>query len=233
MSPTTWWSELRRRGVLGALVGYTVVAAGALQLGDVVSHAIDLPASFMRWMVGLAALGLPGTFLVSWFYDLTPKGLVLTAPPAERAPSPQAQNASPGSPQPLTPGSPQPAAPTPQSPQPGWVAPAQPLPLELGPGALLAGPCWMAGQGHAEAEPSFSSCSQSALATASATCSSIVDGPLLRARATGWPFPWARTPWTVTDPYSATASTPALEDGQACSRRSTARSAASATREAA
>jgi hypothetical protein len=140
MSPPTWWSELKRRGVFGAVVGYTVVAGGALQLGDVVSHALDLSPLWMKWLVGLAAVGWPTTFLVSWFYDLTPKGLVLTAPPTER------------SPQPLTPGSPQPAlrfaatlpqaafGSTPQGTPPQQaLVPAQPLPLELGPGAQLAG----------------------------------------------------------------------------------------------
>jgi serine/threonine protein kinase len=137
MSPPSWWSELKRRGVLGALVGYTVVAGGALQLGDVISHAIDLPTAFMRWLVALAALGLPTTFFVSWFYDLTPKGLVLTAPPTERSPQPPITAGSP-QPGPATPEAAQPVTPQARTPSQALV-PAQPLPLELGPGAQLAG----------------------------------------------------------------------------------------------
>ena len=80
----TLFQEVRRRGVAGALVTYAVAAAGALQLGDVLQHALDLPGWSMKLLVAAAALGLPVTVAISWFYDLTRHGLVRTLPPPSR-----------------------------------------------------------------------------------------------------------------------------------------------------
>jgi Protein kinase domain len=111
------FGELRRRGVLGALIAYGVVAAGALQLADVVVHNLDLPAWTLRALIWAAAAGFAVTAVVSWSYDLTRRGFVRTqGPPAERAPTPQ-------TPQQATPAMPQPP----------------PVPRELAAGAVLAG----------------------------------------------------------------------------------------------
>ncbi|HET9752099.1 MAG TPA: hypothetical protein VFP52_04035, partial [Myxococcales bacterium] len=111
---TALFGELRRRGVLGALTAYAVVAAGTLQLADIVVHSMELPAWSLRALIWLAALGFAATFVVSWFYDLTRRGFVRTQGPAERAPGPGTHRAA--------------APPTPQ-----------PAPAELLPGALLSG----------------------------------------------------------------------------------------------
>jgi serine/threonine protein kinase len=76
------FAELRRRGVLGAVVAYGVAAAGALQLADIVVHSLELPPWSLRLLIFLAAVGLPVTAVVSWFYDLTRHGLVRTQMPA-------------------------------------------------------------------------------------------------------------------------------------------------------
>jgi hypothetical protein len=86
----TLFAELRRRGVLGAVVAYGVAAAGALQLADIVVHALDLPAWLLRALIWVAALGLPFTFIVSWFYDLTRHGFVRTQLPGTPPQSPSA-----------------------------------------------------------------------------------------------------------------------------------------------
>ncbi|HZX95653.1 MAG TPA: serine/threonine-protein kinase [Myxococcales bacterium] len=113
---TAIFGELRRRGVLGALAAYGVVAAGALQLADIVVHSMDLPGWSLRALIWLGVAGFVATGIVSWFYDLTRRGFVRTAAPVDRAPTP-------GTPRP-------PTVPTPQPPQ---------VPHELGAGALLAG----------------------------------------------------------------------------------------------
>jgi serine/threonine protein kinase len=119
-------SELKRRGVLGALIAYGVAAAGLLQLGDIVSHALEAPPWTMRLMVWLAAAGLPITFVVSWFWDLTRHGFVRTQGPRDRP--------APATPRPPTP-APAAAAATPATP-----AGLQPVLLqELRAGAVLAG----------------------------------------------------------------------------------------------
>jgi len=82
------FAELRRRGVLGAVVAYGVAAAGALQLADIVVHALEFPAWSLRALIWLAALGLPITFVVSWFWDLTRNGFVRTQLPSSHRPSP-------------------------------------------------------------------------------------------------------------------------------------------------
>jgi serine/threonine protein kinase len=109
-------AELRRRGVLGALVAYGVAAAGGLQLADIVVHNLELPGWTLRALIWLAAIGFVATFAVSWFYDLTRHGFVRTQAPAGRNPSPATPR--------------QPTAPTPE---PGAAA------GELEAGALLAG----------------------------------------------------------------------------------------------
>src|SRR6516164_2145246 len=76
------FAELRRRGVLGAVVAYGVAAAGALQLADIVVHSLELPPWSLRLLIFLAAVGLPVTAVISWFYDLTRHGLVRTQMPA-------------------------------------------------------------------------------------------------------------------------------------------------------
>jgi serine/threonine protein kinase len=110
------FGELRRRGVLGALVAYGVAAAGALQLADIVVHNLELPGWTLRALIWVAALGFVATFVISWFYDLTRRGFVRTQAPPARRPSPATPR--------------QPTVPTPE--------PA-PLPEELEPGAILAG----------------------------------------------------------------------------------------------
>ena len=115
--------EARRRGVLGALGAYVLAAGGTLQLGDVVSHALDLPPWAMKASLVVAALGVPITAVVSWFYDLTRDGFVRTMPPPPRQ----------------LPGA-KPAVDT--VPSAVWVAPAPSAalgPISLEPGGLIAG----------------------------------------------------------------------------------------------
>jgi serine/threonine protein kinase len=90
VKPLPLLRELRRRGVLGAVALYGAVAAGGLQVADIVVHSLELPAWTLRALIWLGVLGLPITAVVSWFYDLTRRGFVRTeAPPGPpRVPSP-------------------------------------------------------------------------------------------------------------------------------------------------
>ena len=127
-APVSFLGELRRRGVLGAVTAYGVVAAGGLQVADIVAHGMDLPSWTMRVLIWGAALGLPVTGLISWFYDLTSRGFIRTEAPTERA--------SPALHSPADP-SPRPATPAPIThPQSG---PAGATLAAIGPGFLLAG----------------------------------------------------------------------------------------------
>ena len=87
---TAFFSELRRRGVLGAVVAWGVASAGALQLADIVVHNLDLPGWTVRALIWVAALGLPVVAVISWFYDLTRHGLVRTQAPGLSPQTPRA-----------------------------------------------------------------------------------------------------------------------------------------------
>lgn len=78
-------SELGRRGVFRA--GGIYLAAGwlILQVLDVVSEPLGLPASFVAAVIWLFVLGFPFALLFSWRYDLGPEGISLTPPPAPGA----------------------------------------------------------------------------------------------------------------------------------------------------
>ena len=102
--PSGFFGELRRRGVLGALVAYGVAAAGALQLADIVVHNLDLPGWTLRALIWVAALGFVATGIVSWFYDLTRRGFVRTRAPGQIAPLPAAPRGPSTAPRELEPG---------------------------------------------------------------------------------------------------------------------------------
>ncbi|MCA1829379.1 MAG: serine/threonine protein kinase, partial [Myxococcales bacterium] len=87
---SAFFGELRRRGVLGAVLAWGVASAGALQLADIVVHNLDLPGWTVRALIWVAVLGLPVVAVVSWFYDLTRRGLVRTQAPPSSPQTPRA-----------------------------------------------------------------------------------------------------------------------------------------------
>lgn len=95
---------------------YAVIAAGGLQIADIVVHALALPSWTLRALVWLSAVGLPTTFVISWFWDLTRHGFVRTVMPSDR-----------GTPGPLP------------SPHPEHFAEAAAALQAMGPGGVLAG----------------------------------------------------------------------------------------------
>ena len=86
----TFFQELQRRRVPGAVVTYAALAAGSLQLADILRSAFDLPGWTIKVFIAACGLGLPLTAAVSWFYDLTRHGLVRTVAPPARKPAPGA-----------------------------------------------------------------------------------------------------------------------------------------------
>jgi tetratricopeptide (TPR) repeat protein len=81
VSPTTetgLLAELRRRGVVRAVVAYAVVAFAVLQVSEPILHALKLPDSWLTVLVALLGLGFPLTAALSWAFDLTRRGIVRT-----------------------------------------------------------------------------------------------------------------------------------------------------------
>ncbi len=75
--------ELYRRRVFRVAGLYIVAAWVAVQAFSEVFPALDIPAEAIRFVWIGAILGFPLALMFSWFYDLTPSGLIRT-PPAER-----------------------------------------------------------------------------------------------------------------------------------------------------
>jgi hypothetical protein len=76
--------DVRRRRVLSNAALYIVAAWVAIQVADL---AID--AGVIRWPLRdvfvAAFLGFPVVLVLSWFYDVTRRGIVRTPPASSRA----------------------------------------------------------------------------------------------------------------------------------------------------
>ena len=64
--------ELKRRRVVGAVVAYTIAAAGVMQVADVVAPRLNLPANTVSIVILLALVGLPVVAALAWVYDVVP-----------------------------------------------------------------------------------------------------------------------------------------------------------------
>ncbi len=71
-------SELSRRKVLRSLLLYAMAAWLVLQIADVTAEPLLLPAWIQRAVVIAAILGFPFVALLSWAFDLTRTGLIVT-----------------------------------------------------------------------------------------------------------------------------------------------------------
>jgi tetratricopeptide (TPR) repeat protein len=73
-------SELSRRRVMRVVATYAIGTFGALQSADVIVSALGLPHGLMTGLVVLTFVGLPVAAVLAWVFDLTPEGVVRTAP---------------------------------------------------------------------------------------------------------------------------------------------------------
>ena len=72
------YSELRRRRVLRALVGWAVLSFAVLQVVEPVMHALHLPDWVLTATVVVLAAGFPATAVLAWFFDLSAAGITRT-----------------------------------------------------------------------------------------------------------------------------------------------------------
>lgn len=82
---TSAWHELQRRKVVRAGAAYAVVAWVVLQIGEITFEPLGLPPRALTWTILGAILGFPVVLVLSWFFDLGPRGLTLDRSPAARA----------------------------------------------------------------------------------------------------------------------------------------------------
>jgi tetratricopeptide (TPR) repeat protein len=62
------------------MIAYTAIAWLTMQFGDLTLEAFDAPAWIMQLVLVLLLIGLPVVVALSWIFDLTPEGVLRTAP---------------------------------------------------------------------------------------------------------------------------------------------------------
>ncbi|NNK31820.1 MAG: tetratricopeptide repeat protein [Xanthomonadales bacterium] len=79
-----FWHELRRRRVLHAVGLYLAGCWVLLQVFDIAAPEVGMPPWTMALLVWAVILLLPVATAISWFYDITPDGIMRTPPAASR-----------------------------------------------------------------------------------------------------------------------------------------------------
>ena len=74
----SFYTELKRRGVLQAGIAYTVLMWLLIQVADILLSAFDAPAVAMQGLIVLSLAGFPITLILAWVFDLTPQGIQKT-----------------------------------------------------------------------------------------------------------------------------------------------------------
>ncbi|MEZ4737930.1 MAG: tetratricopeptide repeat protein [Flavobacteriales bacterium] len=91
------WKELKRRHVVQVATVYAMAAWLVIQFAVAVFPYLDLPKWSVTAVILLAFVGFPIALIVSWIYDLGPKGLVVTADADEAIEGPEQTNGKRGS----------------------------------------------------------------------------------------------------------------------------------------
>ena len=73
-------NELRHRRVLRVAAGYAVVAAGVVEIFDIVTPALGLPERLITVVIVAALVGFPVVIGLTWSLDLTDQGVVAGTP---------------------------------------------------------------------------------------------------------------------------------------------------------
>ena len=75
-----FWQELKRRKVPRVLAMYAATAFIIVEASDIVLPRLGLPDWTVTLVIILVIVGIPITATVSWIFDITPEGLMKTAP---------------------------------------------------------------------------------------------------------------------------------------------------------
>jgi hypothetical protein len=79
-----FWQELKRRKVLRVITVYAAVAFVILQLVEILGPSLRLPEWTMNFILVLLIVGFIITVIVSWIYDIHPKGGIVKTEPADK-----------------------------------------------------------------------------------------------------------------------------------------------------
>ncbi len=69
-------NELRKRNVFKVALGYLIAAWLVAQVADLVLESFDAPDWVMRYLLVALAIGFPIALIISWVFEITPKGVV-------------------------------------------------------------------------------------------------------------------------------------------------------------
>lgn len=73
--PAGIWGELARRRVYQAAVSYAVIGWALVEVVETVGPRLSVPDGFNQWFLWTVIAGFPVAVLLSWAFELTPKGL--------------------------------------------------------------------------------------------------------------------------------------------------------------
>ena len=73
-----FWEELKRRKTVRVIVTYAATGFILLQLADILTPALLLPAWTTRLVTLLLLIGFPIGVIFTWVYDITPQGIKKT-----------------------------------------------------------------------------------------------------------------------------------------------------------
>lgn len=71
--------EIRRRRVAKTSLLYIVLCWGTLEVADILAPALGFESErISQWLLYVAIAGFPAVFAISWFFQITPSGIVRT-----------------------------------------------------------------------------------------------------------------------------------------------------------
>src|SRR5262249_35972933 len=79
-SAQEWFSELKRRRVFRALVGYGIAAFAMLQIIEPIMHGAHWPEIVLSYVVAALAGGFPIVITLAWIFDVRQGRIERTAP---------------------------------------------------------------------------------------------------------------------------------------------------------
>jgi len=78
-----FWNELKRRRVIHVITVYTSASFVLIELINNVTEPLNLPQGLSKIAIVVLAIGFPFAVVLSWIFDITPKGVEKTKPSSE------------------------------------------------------------------------------------------------------------------------------------------------------
>jgi len=72
------WSELKRRNVVRAGIGYAAIGWLIIEVASVVFPAFHAPEWVLQVLIIVVVFGFPVAMVLAWVYEVTPQGVVRT-----------------------------------------------------------------------------------------------------------------------------------------------------------